>query len=55
MKAFSAIRQRLRLRQLYTDTSFLGWPAWLRVASTLPVLLALWWAVGWAAAQGAGL
>lgn len=50
MKAFLIISNRLR--NLYTDTSFLGWPAWLRVASTLPVLMALWWAVGWASAQG---
>jgi len=28
--------------------SVLAWPAWLRVAAVLPLLLALWLAVGWA-------
>ena len=53
MKAFLLISKRLC--RLYTDTSFLGWPAWLRVASVLPVLVALWLAVGWAAAEGVPL
>lgn len=33
--------------------SVLAWPAWLRVGAVLPLLLALWLAVGWANA-GAG-
>lgn len=28
--------------------SVLAWPAWLRVAAVLPVVLALWLAVWWA-------
>lgn len=28
--------------------SVLAWPAWLRVLAVLPVVLALWLAVGWA-------
>ncbi|PKO60461.1 MAG: hypothetical protein CVU24_12865 [Betaproteobacteria bacterium HGW-Betaproteobacteria-18] len=27
--------------------SVLAWPAWLRVLAVLPVVLALWLAVGW--------
>lgn len=28
--------------------SVLAWPAWLRVLAVLPVVIALWLAVGWA-------
>jgi hypothetical protein len=28
--------------------SVLAWPAWRRVAAVLPLVLALWLAVGWA-------
>ena len=28
--------------------SVLSWPAWLRVAAVLPLVVALWWAVLWA-------
>ena len=34
--------------------SVLAWPAWLRVAAVLPVVLALWLAVWWAN-EGVGL
>lgn len=32
-------------------TSVLGWPAWQRVLAVLPLLLLMWLAVWWAAAE----
>ncbi|WP_296495555.1 hypothetical protein [Rhodoferax sp.] len=47
-------RDMVGVRRVLPTRSVLAWPAWLRVAAVLPLVLALWLAVWWAN-EGAAL
>lgn len=44
-------KRLLPKRLLRTAPNLLAWPAWLRMAAAVPVVLCLWLAVAWASLE----